>query len=83
MASGATQPARQGGPDRAGPGSRADEPISLGRLVALSGVPPSTVHHYRRLGLLPEPELTRPGRYVYSEVHLHALQLIRELREER
>jgi AcrR family transcriptional regulator len=41
------------------------------------------VHHYRRLGLLPEPELTRPGRYVYSEVHLHALQLIRELREER
>ncbi len=61
----------------------AGEPISLGRLVALSGVPPSTVHHYRRLGLLPEPELTRPGRYVYSEVHLHALQLIRELREER
>ena len=83
MASGATQPARQGGPDRAGPGSRAGAPISLGRLVALSGVPPSTVHHYRRLGLLPEPELTRPGRYVYSEVHLHALQLIRELREER
>lgn len=83
MASGATKPARPGGPDRAGPGSCAGEPIPLGRLVALSGVPPSTVHHYRRLGLLPEPELTRQGRYVYSEVHLHALQLIRELREER
>jgi AcrR family transcriptional regulator len=83
MASGVTKPARPGGPDRAGPGSCAGEPIPLGRLVALSGVPPSTVHHYRRLGLLPEPELTRQGRYVYSEVHLHALQLIRELREER
>ncbi len=83
MGSGATRPTRPGGPDGAAFGSAAGGPIPLGRLVALSGVPPSTVHHYRRLGLLPEPELTRPGRYVYSEVHLHALQLIRELREER
>jgi AcrR family transcriptional regulator len=57
--------------------------IPLSRLVALSGVPPSTVHHYRRLGLLPEPQLARRGRFVYSEAHLQALHLIRELREER
>jgi AcrR family transcriptional regulator len=57
--------------------------IPLSRLVALSGVPPSTVHHYRRLGLLPEAEMARPGRFVYSDAHLRALNLIRELREER
>ena len=64
--------------------ARPEEPsIPLSRLVALSGVPPSTVHHYRRLGLLPEAQMARPGRFVYSEVHLRALHLIRELREER
>ena len=57
--------------------------FSLGRLVALSGVPASTVHHYRRLGLLPEPEPTRKGRFFYVERHVRALQLIRELRGER
>ncbi len=67
----------------AGTGGLNGAPIPLGRLVALSGVPPSTVHHYRRLGLLPEPKLTRPGRFAYSEAHLQALHLIRELREER
>jgi AcrR family transcriptional regulator len=51
--------------------------------VALSGVPASTVHHYRRLGLLPETEPSRPGRFAYSERHLRAVQLVRELREER
>ncbi len=55
----------------------------LSRLISLSGVPASTVHHYRRLGLLPEPVQARPGRFAYSEAHLHALKLIRELREER
>jgi AcrR family transcriptional regulator len=56
--------------------------FSLGRLVALTGVPASTVHHYRRLGLLPEPEPTRKGRFSYVERHVRALQLIRELRGE-
>jgi AcrR family transcriptional regulator len=51
--------------------------------VALSGVPASTVHHYRRLGLLPAPDAPRPGRFTYAQQHLRALQLIRELREER
>jgi AcrR family transcriptional regulator len=47
----------------------------------MSGVPASTVHHYRRIGLLPEPQPVRCGRFAYSEDHLRALQLIRELRE--
>ena len=57
--------------------------LTLRALVSLSGVPASTVHHYRRLGLLPAPAAPRPGRFAYSERHLRALQLIRELREER
>ncbi|HTW06267.1 MAG TPA: TetR family transcriptional regulator [Acidimicrobiales bacterium] len=58
-------------------------PLSLGRLVALSGVPASTVHHYRRLGLLPELGPAKAGRFAYKMDHLRALQLIRELRDER
>lgn len=57
--------------------------LSLGRVVALSGVPASTVHHYRRLGLLPRPKPAGQGRFSYLEVHVHALRLIRELREQR
>jgi AcrR family transcriptional regulator len=57
--------------------------FSLGRLVTLSGVPASTVHNYRRLGLLPNPEPTAQGRFSYSDGHVRALQLIRELRDER
>jgi AcrR family transcriptional regulator len=57
--------------------------IPLGQLVVLSGVPASTVHHYRRLGLLPPLTPARPGRFSYGQRHLQALKLIRELREER
>jgi AcrR family transcriptional regulator len=59
------------------------EGMTLGRVVALSGVPASTVHHYRRLGLLPRPKPVGRGRFSYREVHVRALRLIRELREQR
>ncbi len=51
--------------------------------MTLSGVPASTVHHYRRLGLLPAPSRPGPGGFAYGEDHVRALVLIRELREER
>jgi AcrR family transcriptional regulator len=57
--------------------------MTLGKVVALSGVPASTVHHYRRLGLLPRPKPAGQGRFSYREVHVRALRLIRELREQR
>ncbi len=57
--------------------------LTLSQLVTLSGVPTSTIHHYRRLGLLPAPEPARSGRFVYGEDHVRALVRIRELREER
>jgi AcrR family transcriptional regulator len=58
-------------------------PLTLGQLVTLSGVPASTVHHYRRLGLLPAPRPAKSGRFAYGEDHVRALVIIRELREER
>ncbi|HTV11439.1 MAG TPA: TetR family transcriptional regulator [Acidimicrobiales bacterium] len=60
-----------------------DDSLSLGRLIALSGVPASTVHHYRRLGLLPDAQPTSHGRIAYTAEHLRALEIIRELRYER
>jgi len=57
--------------------------LTLSQLVTLSGVPASTVHHYRRLGLLPAPEPAGSGRFAYGEDHVRALVLIRELRDER
>jgi AcrR family transcriptional regulator len=76
------RPERQGQAPASQPADD-DATISLGQLVSLSGVPPSTVHHYRRLGLLPDPRPAGHGRFEYGSAHLRALQLIRELREER
>jgi AcrR family transcriptional regulator len=57
--------------------------MTLGEVVALSGVPASTVHHYRRLGLLPRLKPAGKGRFKYGRDHVRALKLIRELRETR
>jgi len=57
--------------------------MTLSRLVALSGVPASTVHHYRRMGLLPQPTTAEHGRFAYTEHDLKVLLLVREMREQR
>lgn len=73
-----------GAPEREGAEREsAADGMTLGRVVALSGVPASTVHHYRRLGLLPRLKPAGQGRFSYREVHVRALRLIRELREQR
>jgi AcrR family transcriptional regulator len=46
-------------------------------------VPASTIHHYRRSGLLPPPLREAANRFCYHERHLEALRLIRLLRERR
>lgn len=51
--------------------------MTLSELVARSGVPASTIHHYRRSGLIPEPVREAPNRFVYDETHLEALRAIR------
>ena len=57
--------------------------MSLSELIARTGVPASTIHHYRRAGLLPTPLTGPSNRYTYDERHVEALALIRGLREDR
>jgi AcrR family transcriptional regulator len=56
---------------------------SLSELVAASGVPASTIHHYRRAGLIPPPVRQAANRFTYDDRHVEALRLIRVLRERR
>lgn len=59
------------------------ERFSIAELVSRTGVPAATVHHYRRLGLLPAARRAASNRFLYDERHVQALRLIRVLRERR
>jgi AcrR family transcriptional regulator len=48
-----------------------------------TGTPVPTIHHYRHLGLLPEPIQLASNRFLYDERHVEALEVIRLLRERR
>jgi AcrR family transcriptional regulator len=60
-----------------------DPRYTIGELVEKTGVPATTIHHYRRLGLLPAPERVGSQRFRYSDRHVQALRLVRLLRERR
>jgi AcrR family transcriptional regulator len=47
------------------------------------GVTVPSIHHYRRLGLLPHPAALSPNRFLYDQRHVDALVMIRLLRERR
>jgi AcrR family transcriptional regulator len=51
--------------------------LSLSDLVERSGVPASSIHHYRRTGLIPPPVRQAGNRFLYDETHLEALRRIR------
>lgn len=51
--------------------------MSLSELVQRSGVPASTIHHYRRTGLIPPPVREAANRFGYDDTHLEALLQIR------
>jgi AcrR family transcriptional regulator len=51
--------------------------LTLSDLIAQSGVPASTIHHYRRTGLIPPPEREASNRFAYDQRHLDALIRIR------
>jgi AcrR family transcriptional regulator len=57
--------------------------LAVSELSARTGVPISTIHHYRQLGLLPPPTAVDRRRLRYGEEHVRALRLIRRLRERR
>jgi len=61
----------------ADPDSSPDRRFSLSELVARSGVPASTIHHYRRAGMIPPPARESANRFGYDERHLEALLAIR------
>jgi AcrR family transcriptional regulator len=60
-----------------------DATFTLQDLVQRTQVPPTTIHHYQRLGLLPPPERVARNRFAYDDRHVQALRLIRLLRERR
>jgi len=57
--------------------------LTIAELVALTGVPPATIHHYLRNGLLPRPKRVAPNRFAYDERHVQGVKLIRTLRDRR
>jgi AcrR family transcriptional regulator len=56
---------------------------TISELVEKTGIPASTIHHYRNAGLLPPPERAGANRFRYRERHVQALRLIRVLRDRR
>ncbi len=57
--------------------------LSLRELAGRAGLPPSTVRHYLRLGLLPPASRAASGAYRFAERHVDALQLVRLLQARR
>jgi AcrR family transcriptional regulator len=68
---------------RTNPRDTGDHRFQISELAARTGVPPTTIHHYRRLGLLPAPARANANRFLYDVRHVRALRLIRALRERR
>jgi DNA-binding transcriptional MerR regulator len=55
--------------------------IRIGEVARRAGVPVSTVKHYYREGLLPEPILKRRNSAYYSDETVNRVKLIKELQE--
>jgi AcrR family transcriptional regulator len=62
-------------------GEAAGPTYSIAEIVELSGVPPSSIHHYLRAGLVPQPQRTATNRFLYDDRHITALRIIRSLRQ--
>src|SRR5579872_6202137 len=61
----------------------APERFAISTLSERSGTSIPTIHHYRRLELIPPAEEVASNRFLYGDRHLEALQVIRLLRERR
>lgn len=53
------------------------EALSLSDVVGRTGVPASTIHHYRRSGLIPPPQRQSANRFIYDERHVEAILALR------
>lgn len=56
---------------------RRSESFSLSELVQRTGVPASSIHHYRRSGAIPPPAKEAANRFRYDHRHVEALLAIR------
>ena len=54
--------------------------MRMRELVQASGLPRTTIHHYLREGLLPEPARTATNAATYGPSHLERLRLLKSLR---
>lgn len=59
------------------------ERFTISALAERSGTRIPTIHHYRRIGLLPPAEELASNRFLYNERHVDALVVIQLLRERR
>ena len=55
--------------------------FAVSELADKTGVSIQSIHHYRRLGLLPEPLAAARNRFYYDQRHVDVLHAIRLLRE--
>jgi AcrR family transcriptional regulator len=55
--------------------------LDLAIVVARTGVPSATLHHWLRLGLLPAPIRVARNRFAYDERHVRAAVTVRQLRQ--
>lgn len=60
-----------------GPDQPEMTPLHLSDVVARTGVPASTIHHYRRSGLIPVPLRQSANRFVYDQRHVDAILALR------
>jgi AcrR family transcriptional regulator len=51
--------------------------LSLSDLVSRTGVPASSIHYYRRNGVIPPPQRQSANRFVYDQSHVDALIALR------
>ena len=71
---------RRGGNEGEAPDGPA---LDLAVVVARTGVPSATLHHWLRLGLLPAPIRVARNRFAYDERHVRAAVAVRQLRQRR
>jgi DNA-binding transcriptional MerR regulator len=57
--------------------------LRMGELAEACGVPPATIKHYLREGLLPEPVRTSRNMAYYPPEFVERIELIKRLQEER
>src|SRR5690554_5845819 len=60
-----------------------EDAYTISELVARTGVPAATIHHYRARGLLPPARRIARNRFLYGDRHVQAVKLVRLLRERR